>query len=277
MTITKTLSTLEQNKLLKDIKEILTQGRLSAIQSAQEHIVLTYWEIGQRISQEQLSQNSGYTLSILQDISKDLSIDLSTLKRCLYFFQTYKSAPRGTKISWAQYRELITISNNQQRAWYEDLIQKMSLNRDQLVHAIKNNQYGQSKKPASLEASQPKLTRPTASTYIYKAFVERVVDGDTLLLRIDLGFQVQKLQRVRLNSINTPEKDSKEGLEAFHYVRDALADVSFVMVKTHKIDIYGRYLGDIFYSPKHTNRDVIFAEGQYLNQELLDEGLGTVI
>ena len=48
-------------------------------------------------------------------------------------------------------------------------------------------------------------------------------------------------------------------------------------MKTNKIDIYGRYVGHIFYSLKETDKDKIFSEGNYLNQELLNRGLARAI
>ena len=118
-----------------------------------------------------------------------------------------------------------------------------------------------------------KLARPAEATYVYKAMIERVVDGDTLLIRLDLGFQVWKEQRIRLAGIDAPPIDEAKGYEAFEYVRDQLAQVPFIMVKTNKIDIYGRYVGHVFYSFQEKDMVKIFTEGRYLNQELLDRGL----
>ena len=127
------------------------------------------------------------------------------------------------------------------------------------------------------EVKVKKLTRPQEATYVYKAEVARVIDGDTLLLRIDLGFTVWKEQRIRLAGIDCPSIDEPKGREAFEYVREQMTKVDFVMVKTNKIDIYGRYVGHIFYSFKTENKDKIFSEGRYLNQELVDHELARVI
>ena len=48
---------------------------------------------------------------------------------------------------------------------------------------------------------------------------------------------------------------------------------SYVVVKTNKIDIHGRYVADLFYSLTDKDAGKIFREGRYLNQELLDKGL----
>ena len=99
------------------------------------------------------------------------------------------------------------------------------------------------------------------------------MDADTLLLRVDLGFQVWKEQRVRLALVDCPPIDEAKGKEAFEFVRGQMAKAGCVMVKTHKVDIYGRYLGHIFYSlDEGAEREVVFKEGRYLNQELVDKG-----
>jgi len=109
------------------------------------------------------------------------------------------------------------------------------------------------------------------------AVVERIVDGDTLLLRIDLGFLVWKSQRVRLARIDAPALDDPKGYAAFEYVRDQLAKVAFVLIKTHQIDIYGRYVGHVFYAYGEADKAKVFAQGRYLNQELLDRGLAKLV
>ena len=45
-------------------------------------------------------------------------------------------------------------------------------------------------------------------TYFVKS-VDRVVDGDTVDISIDLGFDLTKKERVRLAGIDTPEKERK--------------------------------------------------------------------
>ena len=88
--------------------------------------------------------------------------------------------------------------------------------------------------------------------YEYRARVTRVVDGDTVDLLIDLGFNIHIKQRVRLDGIDTPEtrtKDKREkikGLAAKQFVTDKIGD-KFVIVKTEKKGKYGRCLAVIWY------------------------------
>lgn len=89
----------------------------------------------------------------------------------------------------------------------------------------------------------------------YVRKVENVVDGDTIDVLIDLGFDILFQSRVRLAGIDTPEsrtKDLKEkalGLESKEYLKKALKDAKSVVIKTEKINSsekYGRILGWIY-------------------------------
>ena len=89
----------------------------------------------------------------------------------------------------------------------------------------------------------------------YVRKVEGVVDGDTIDVLIDLGFDILFASRVRLAGIDTPEsrtKDLKEkalGLESKEYLKKYLKDAKTVVIKTEKMDSsekYGRILGWVY-------------------------------
>lgn len=93
----------------------------------------------------------------------------------------------------------------------------------------------------------------------YKAKVLKVVDGDTLDIQIDLGFQVFTIQRIRLRGIDTPEtfrrkkysEEYRKGLAAKEFVIRFLHNTNYdVIVHTGKErGKYGRYIADVFSSP----------------------------
>jgi micrococcal nuclease len=82
-----------------------------------------------------------------------------------------------------------------------------------------------------------------------------VVDGDTIDVDIDLGFNVSFSQRVRLAGIDTPESRTSDkaekvlGLEAKEYLKSKLKDAKLIVIKTEKPDSsekYGRILGWLY-------------------------------
>lgn len=89
----------------------------------------------------------------------------------------------------------------------------------------------------------------------YVKKVENVVDGDTIDVLIDLGFDILFASRVRLAGIDTPESRTSDkaekilGLEAKEYLKKQLKDAKSVIIKTEKINSsekYGRILGWIY-------------------------------
>lgn len=109
--------------------------------------------------------------------------------------------------------------------------------------------------------------------YFYEAKLDRIVDGDTVDLSIDLGFDVSYKARVRLHGVNTPETRTKDleekelGLAAKAFVYDWLAECDSVYIKTLKDDSgkYGRVLGYIYADEQMT---------KCLNDDIIDAGHG---
>jgi micrococcal nuclease len=101
--------------------------------------------------------------------------------------------------------------------------------------------------------------------------VTKVVDGDTIDVDIDLGFNISFAQRVRLAGIDTPEsrtKDAREkalGLEVKNKVKSAIESAKTVIIKTELPDStekYGRILGWVY----------LDGAAKSLNEQLIDEG-----
>ena len=89
----------------------------------------------------------------------------------------------------------------------------------------------------------------TEILYCYRAIVTRVIDGDTLVVDIDLGLGVwKKDERIRLLGLNTPELRDAGGVAAKEYVESKmLAQPVFIQTRKDKKGKYGRYLGVIYF------------------------------
>ena len=85
--------------------------------------------------------------------------------------------------------------------------------------------------------------------------VKNVVDGDTIDVIIDLGFDILFSSRVRLAGIDTPESRTTDkaekalGLESKDYLKKHLKDAKSVVIKTEKMNSsekFGRILGWLY-------------------------------
>lgn len=109
---------------------------------------------------------------------------------------------------------------------------------------------------------------------MYEYFVKEVtnvVDGDTIDVIIDLGFDISFQSRVRLAGIDTPESRTTDkaekvlGLEAKDYLKKRIKAAKNVVLKTEKMNSsekYGRILGWIY----------LDGDGNSLNHEMIEKG-----
>ncbi len=120
-----------------------------------------------------------------------------------------------------------------------------------------------------------KMTQQKKSDYTYVATLERVVDGDTIHVKIDLGCGISHREIIRLAQINAAESNAAQGKKATAALKKILNGVQFLILRTNKTDIYGRYVADIFFDETKKEKDPqkVADCGTYLNQLLLDCGL----
>ncbi len=83
----------------------------------------------------------------------------------------------------------------------------------------------------------------------YKPFavlgVQRVVDGDTLDLNLDLGFKVFTTVRIRLARVNCPEKNTFEGKLAKEFTEQWVQKWTISNIIIHGHDKYGRWIAEV--------------------------------
>ena len=105
----------------------------------------------------------------------------------------------------------------------------------------------------------------------YVKKVSKVVDGDTIDVDIDLGFDISFSSRVRLAGIDTPESRTSDklekslGLESKAYLKNAIEEAKTVVIKTEKMDSsekYGRILGWVFLDGSDVS----------INQKMISDG-----
>ena len=92
--------------------------------------------------------------------------------------------------------------------------------------------------------------------YIYRAKLDRVVDGDTVDALIDVGFDIWVKKRIRFMGLDAWEsrtrdlEEKKLGLAAKSRVIELLETTSskpgYFRLKSHGVGKYGRVLGELF-------------------------------
>ncbi len=111
-------------------------------------------------------------------------------------------------------------------------------------------------------------------SYTYEATIDRVIDGDTLLVVIEVGFRIKVHDKLRLRGLDTPELGTPEGERAKKFVQGLLPVGSTIIIKSHKsrVDSHGRFMVDVLYRKGVSDPQEILKDAVYLNQQLIDEG-----
>jgi micrococcal nuclease len=106
------------------------------------------------------------------------------------------------------------------------------------------------------------------SEWVVPATVIKVIDGDTIQVKLDLGWHISLVQYIRLEGINAPEVRTQAGKNARDYLRALCYPEDQVMVVSKKIlgslEKYGRILARV-------RND----EGEDYSQIMLDAGMAT--
>ena len=105
--------------------------------------------------------------------------------------------------------------------------------------------------------------------------INRVVDGDTIDVTIDLGFDLYKKERVRVAGVDTPEKRTKDkeekalGYDATNWLKDkldgAISGDDDLVIRTELVGgvgKYGRLLGWLYIGDAEVS----------LNEQMIEEG-----
>jgi len=121
------------------------------------------------------------------------------------------------------------------------------------------------------------MTPPSRkSCYNFRVIeINRVVDGDTIDVTIDLGIDRYKKERVRIAGVDTPEKrtrdlDEKElGIDATNWMKEkldgAISGDDDLIIRTELVGgmgKYGRLLGWLYIGDGETS----------LNEQMIEEG-----
>ncbi len=121
------------------------------------------------------------------------------------------------------------------------------------------------------------MTPPSRkSCYNFRVIeINRVVDGDTIDVTIDLGFDLYKKERVRVAGVDTPEKRTRDkeekelGIDATNWLKDrleaAIAGEADLVIRTELVGgvgKYGRLLGWLYIGDQELSlNEIMITEG----------------
>lgn len=85
--------------------------------------------------------------------------------------------------------------------------------------------------------------------WVFEAQLVRVIDGDTYVFSMDVGFDIYPHITVRIMGINSPEikgATKVQGMISRDYAEDFLMSAEYIEIRTERDMSFTRYLGDIY-------------------------------
>ncbi len=116
------------NPMILEIRKLLENARNNIAQQVNTELLTTYWNIGRIIVEyEQQSQlRAEYGKQTLKELSQELTrefgkgFSVSNIQFMRRFYQSYPiQQTASVKLSWSHYCELLTISDESKRSFYE--------------------------------------------------------------------------------------------------------------------------------------------------------------
>ena len=116
------------NSLVLETKEVLVTARQNVARQVNADLLTAYWNIGRIIVEyEQGSKTrADYGAQTLKDLSKSLTVEFgrgfsrSNLESMRSFYLAYSEMPDASgKLTWSHYCELLSISDESKRGFYE--------------------------------------------------------------------------------------------------------------------------------------------------------------
>ncbi len=268
--------------LVTEIKNLLERSHVTGSKALTAQKLDAYWRAGKKLHQTRRRSNA-----FLKQLAEDVDAPYVDLQRYHQFYETWegKLPDNVTHLSWTHHLLLMTIGDKKARDFYIKHTIENGLNREALRRAIKDNLIDKVKEVDKTKPTKPTTPLQIEPTNVYPAEVKTIIDGDTIDVRIDLGFDTWSKKRLRLKGINcaelpprrggvTPPDGSPAGGDAAkQVVIEKLSPCKAILIKTHKTDLYDRYLTDIYYHAAYSKKEDLLKHGIHLNQELLDLGL----
>ncbi len=123
------MESLSEGNLIKELAEIIDQGKKRAVSQVNGVITLVYWQVGYKINTHVLEdQRAEYGKGIVSALSEELvglygrSFEQRNLRRMMQFAEQFSDfkivSPLATQLSWSHFVELLSIKSPEARIFY---------------------------------------------------------------------------------------------------------------------------------------------------------------
>lgn len=175
------------DELVHEVRAVVRESKERVEEAVEREKVREAWEIGKLIDEHVLhhKERADYATYVITRLAQDMEMDRSELYRMLQFFRSYPHVVPGRQLSWAHYKALVTIDDEEERQALAEQAEKEHWDRDRLRDEIKWRRAV--RKPSQEYIAEPALSATPGKIGAYRVIQAKVgpFAGE---LALDLGF-----------------------------------------------------------------------------------------
>ena len=198
------------DNFVSDIRTIIEQGRKQAYAAAGQIAIMTYWNIGRRIVEEeqQGASRAAYGQKLIPALAVRLAAEYGTGygKRNLAYYRKFYLEFRDVEIlhkrvqnlTWSHVRRLLSVSNTQAREWYLKTAAEDMWSVDELDRNI-STQYYERRLAAQRESST--LPVPYAGQTDPLEYIKNPMVAEFMGFRRDTSYSESELEQALIDNL----------------------------------------------------------------------------
>ncbi len=210
------------DQLLSAIRQTRAASQARIEQAVDQENVREAWETGKLIDEHILQHKAraDYGRQVVIRLARDLGTSETELKYMLQFARTYPIRPPADELSWAHYREILSINDDEKRREVTAQAVREKWSRDQVRAEVRrrNSSSGSPKRPSE------KLAATQGKPGAYR-IVKAEAGPDKGELVIDLGFSnyflFGDMSKFKEGDVvhSAPQKTSKPGMVSYQFTK----------------------------------------------------------
>ncbi len=139
-----TKATQTYDELVASIRQTRQESKSRLQEAARLENIREAWEIGKLIDEHVLQhkERAEYAKHVMLKLAKDLGMSERELYSMLEFVRAYPNLPHATKLSWSEYRDLLSVNDEKIRKELEEKASRENWSRERLREEIRKIKSG---------------------------------------------------------------------------------------------------------------------------------------
>ncbi len=228
----------DQSHLVADVKDIVENGLRKAYQDANSTLVLTYWQVGRRIVEEEQNGDARaeYGKGLINYLSKELSAiypkgySPRNLRDYRQFYLCFKDLEiwhsRVPNLTWTHFRTLLSVVSDDARYWYVREASREMWSVRTLARNVGSQYYQrllQSPKKDAVVSEMLQLTAPLQDDS--QSFMKNPVVAEFLQLPTNSDFTETELEKTIIKHLRSFLLELGRGFAFMHEQYHVATDV----------------------------------------------------